>query len=484
MKIVVLGGGTAGYFTALYCKQLFPSYSITVIQNEEIGAIGVGEATTPIIIDFLNFLNIDPIAMMREIGGTVKNGIKFTDWNGDGKSYYHPFRERNDLGHFSIDPFFAADCSDYYLRHLVNKGLDFNEYTYGALLSNENKIDIVNLYYALHFDANRLSQFLKKTAADREIRIIDGNYKDVETDNNGFINKVLLDDGQVKCDFLFDCSGLARLIIGKHFKEEWISYKSFLPMKKAIPFHLPADAEKKPYTESIAMPNGWMWKIPLVDRTGGGYVFDSDYITPEEAQKEAEDYLGHPVKVSRVIDFDTGRFKNIWVKNCMAVGLSTGFLEPLEATSLHVTITQLQKLTHFINTMHVYDQNSVELYNKLIVETMDVNAEFVYLHYITRRTDTQFWKDLKIKYPPPNNFKKILDIIHQGNIRFIDLANQDAFPLCAYLSVCNGLELFENRININGYENLYPSVDQYKATLDEYQKNAISLNDFLNQGSL
>jgi tryptophan halogenase len=484
MKIVIVGGGTAGYFTALYCKTVFPSYSITVIQNEEIGAIGVGEATTPMIIDFLYSLNIDPIAMMREIGGTIKNGIKFENWNGDGKSYYHPFKERNELGHFSITPYFSADCSEYYLRHLVRNGLDFNEYTYGALLSNENKIDITNLYYALHFDANRLSTFLKKTAADRGIRILNGNYKDVETDSNGFINKVLLDDGQVKCDFLFDCSGLARLIIGKHFKEEWISYKPFLPMKKAIPFHLPAEKETKPYTESIAMPHGWMWKIPLVDRTGAGYVFDSDYITPEQAQKEAEDWLGHPVNVSRVIDFDAGRFKNFWVKNCIAVGLSTGFLEPLEATSLHVTMTQLHKLTHFINTMHIHDQDSVDVYNKSLAKTMDINSEFVYLHYITRRADTDFWKELKTKYPPQTDFKKILKVIQQGNVGFIDIGNQDAFPLWAYFNVCNGLELFDDNTNIKGYENLYPSVDQYKVTLDEYQRKAMSLNDFLNQGIL
>lgn len=481
MKIVVLGGGTAGYFTALYCKTIFPTYSVTVIQNEEIGAIGVGEATTPIIVDFLRSLNINPISMMQEIGGTIKNGIKFENWNNDGKSYYHPFKEKNELGHFNIIPFFSGDCGDYYLRHLVNKGLDFNEYTYGALLSNENKVDIDNLFYALHFDANKLSGFLKKTATDRGIRIINGNYKSVETDNNGFINTVLLDDGQVKCDFVFDCSGLARLIIGKHFKEEWISYKSYLPMKKAIPFHLPTEEVTKPYTRSISMPHGWMWQIPLQDRIGAGYVFDSDYITAEQAQKEAEEYLGHPVNVSRVIDFDTGRFKNFWVKNCLAVGLSTGFLEPLEATSLHVTITQLQKLVQFINTIHVHDQNSVDLYNKLLAETMDVNSEFVYLHYITQRNDTEFWRDLQTKYPPPEDFKKTLEIIRQGNIRYIDLANGDAFPLCAYLNVCNGLGLFEEGINIKGYENLYPSVDHYKVILDEYCNRAIPLNNFLNE---
>lgn len=252
-------------------------------------------------------------------------------------------------------------------------------------------------------------------------------------------------------------------------------------MKKAIPFHLPNEADIKPYTRTISMPHGWMWQIPLADRIGAGYVFDSDYITPEQAQKEAEEYLGHPVKVSRVIDFEAGRFKNFWIKNCVAVGLSTGFLEPLEATSLHVTISQLQKLILFINTMHVHDQESVDLYNKLIAETMDANLEFVYLHYITKRSDTEFWRNLKKNYPPPEKFKKTLEVIRTGNIRFMNVAQGDAFPLFSYFMICNGLGLFEEGINITGYENLYPNVDQYKLLLDEYRNRATLHTDFLNK---
>lgn len=479
MNIVVLGAGTAGWLTALYCRKVYPGSSVTVIQNKKIGIIGVGEATTPPFVSFLRFLDIDPLQVIKEIGGTIKNGISFENWNGDGKKYFHGFHERGPLDPFSLLPHFSQDCYDYYIRHLLDKGLDFNEYIYCNKLSYQDKVDLDNIAYAMHFDTNKMSIFLENESKYRNIRLVDGNYKDVKVDENGFIKTIVLEDQEVNADFVFDCSGLSRLIIEKHFKEEWISYRKHLPMDSAIPFHIPQDESIHPYTQAVSMPHGWMWKIPLQDRYGAGYVFDSTYIDAEHAQQEAEEYLGIKLNVSRSIKFEAGRFSRYWIKNCIAVGLSASFIEPLESTSIHLTISQLKLLTQFINHTYEYNENSIKKYNELVTKNMDEVLHFVYLHYLCKRNDTEFWKNFRKNYPVPEKFASMLELVKENNIRFLDtfIVTQDnAFSMYSYYVVSQGLDLFEKSVNIKGYENLKPSVEEYKPIVERYLKNAITHN--------
>ena len=483
-KIVILGGGTAGWLTAMYIKQTMPDSEVTVIQNKKVGIIGVGEATTPPFVDFLKILNINPYDFLREVGGTIKNGISFENWSGTDKKYFHPFKARtgSKFDEFKVPPFFGYNCMDYYIKKLIHEKLDLNDYDYSVLLSCNNKVDPDNIVGAFHFDTNRASEYFEKQGVRRGIRIVNDNFTGVEEDDNGFITAIKLDNVKLDCDFVFDCSGLARLIIGKHYHTEWYSYKKHLPMSSAIPFYLENGDNIKPYTLAIAMPHGWMWQIPLQHRVGAGYVFDANYITAEQAKQEAEEYLGQTIEVSKVIKFESGRFEQVWVKNCIAVGLSAGFIEPLESSSIHIAVTQLQTFAHFINHMFVHNENSTITYNTLISQCNDEILNFIYLHYLNERTDTAFWRNFKADYPPPENIKHTLALIQESNLRYQDtsyVTQNNAFNLYSYLHVCQGLNLFKKPIDIFGFDNVTPSIAEYKNTIDESVRVAQTHNEFL-----
>ena len=482
-NITVLGGGTAGWLTALYFKKIFPSSTVKIIYNQKVGIVGVGEATTPPFIHFIKFLGIDPYDALKFAGGTIKNGISFENWNGDNKKYFHPFKTCNEMNPWSLKPFFEGDCGDWYLKHLISKKLDFNEYVYPTKLAYKNKVDLNNVSFAVHFDTNKMSEYLELYGKKLGVEIINDNFKDVNTDDNGFITELILDHQRVQSDFVFDCSGFARLLIENHFKVKWKSYKKHLPMKSAIPFYLQNEAEIKPYTEAIALPHGWIWKIPLQHRIGSGYVFDSDYITPEQAKQEAENHLGVDLDVTRCIEFEAGRFEKYWVKNCIAIGLSSSFIEPLESSSIHMTIIQLKSLVQFINTMHEHQEKSVERYNKLCTEHMDEILYFVYLHYITKRKDSKFWLNFQNDYPVPEKYHDVLELVKANEIRYFDtytsITNDNQFSLYSYLCVCDGLELFDKDINLKGYENLRPSINDYKYIIDQRLKQSITHNQFI-----
>jgi|TARA_R110000824_G_scaffold147083_2_gene316432 tryptophan halogenase len=482
-KIVVLGGGTAGWMTALFCRQTFPSASITVIENTSLGTIGVGEGTTVGFVNFLNSLEIDEFDVMREAKGAIKSGISFENWNGDNKKYFHSFRGQ-DI--FSIQPHFKQGCWEYYYKTLIKEGLDFNEYVYPAKLAYRNELDLYNIPIALHIDTFKLGICLSKAGADRNIVCVDGNFNHVEVDENNFIKKLCLDDGRdFECDFVFDCSGFAKLLIGKYYKVPWVSYKDYLPMKKAIAFNLESEEDIKPYTQAIAMKYGWMWKIPIPDRIGVGYVLDSDYVSDEEAIDEAQQFLGQPISNVRSIPFESGKCEQVWVKNCIAIGLAANFLEPLEATSLDLVTLQLTTLTEFINHFFTYNENSVSMYNEIISAQMDGTSYFIYLHYLTKRKDSEFWQTFQERYPVPQEFEGVLNLIYENNLRERNLLDLKAFQLVGrtlirpfslvdYLEICNGLEIFKQPIDMDGYEKLIPSVEEYKERNDANIRNPTS----------
>jgi tryptophan halogenase len=415
-NIIVLGGGTAGWLTALFINKKITDCSVTLIEGETIGSIGVGEGTTPSIINFLRSIDIDPIDLINNINGTIKNGISFENWNGDNKKYFHSFATKNNLFNFSVYPIFGYDCYNFYLKNLIKKKLDFNDYVYPAKLSYENKIDLENITYAIHFDTNNFSNYLKPIAVKRGIKFIKGDFKDVIKDKNNFIKSILLTNGiNLNCDFVFDCSGFARLLIEKNYKEEWISYREYLPVNKAIMF--PREYKKEedifPYTKATALKNGWVFEIPLQHRVGRGYIFDDRYINENQAIDEVEKTFNEKIEVKKIINFKSGRSKNCWVKNCIAIGLSYSFIEPLEATSIWTTTEQLNVLSHFFDNMFIENKNSIKLYNEINNNNLDKILNFIYLHYITKRKDSEFWINIK-NYVPPKTFENQLESIKIG----------------------------------------------------------------------
>lgn len=400
-KYVVVGGGTAGWLTALYLNKIIPYSDVTVIASSEIGILGAGEGTTPHFISFLKELEIDEQSIIDNAKGTIKKGIKFTNWNGDGNHYSHPFFDDK---------------------------------------------------HALHFNANLLASHLKDIAISRGVKFIDDEVIRINNNKNGEIESFdLKSDINYPCDFVFDCSGFKRLVIGKHYHSNWISYSNKLPVNRAMPFFLPNDNVNFPdYTESIAMKHGWVWKIPVQGRYGCGYVFDSHYATDEEIKQELKEYLQQEIVSPKMFSFNAGFFEQTWIKNCIAIGLSAGFTEPLEATSIWTSIFSLYEFNKFKDGIIYKNKDSVVEYNEMIKSLNSDMSNFIHLHYLTNRNDTNFWKEFSDKNPSPefiDNFKGLfkkttptsydmdyLHLIEKGRPNYLR-----TFDIRSWLSIANGI---------------------------------------------
>ena len=479
MKIVIVGGGTAGWLTALYAKKLFKNDHITLIESQDIPIIGVGEATTPHIIDFLEELHIDFVDVIKNTDGTIKNGISFEDWNGDGKKYLHGFSVRNEANPFVLDNS-KSNFYDVYLRYLIQNKLSFLKNTYTPLISYENKINLKNQSFALHFDASKLSNYLSKLSINRGIEHIIDEYECCEQDENGFIKKIKTKNHLLDVDFVFDCSGFQKLFIGNLFKDRWIDYQNHLPMKKAVLFPTKITSSK-PYTTARAMKYGWVFEIPLQNRTGRGYIFDSDYISIDQACEELKTVYDE-VEPLRTIDFSAGRFTNSWIKNCIGLGLSTNFVEPLESTSIFVTIGQLKLLKKFKENICNQDESEIKKFNDIIGNNNDAILKFIYLHYLTKRNDSNFWLEFKDKNIPPQGMDLILTDIENGQLNENSLPKNtsSAFNLESYLHICNGLEMYsEQNINLP----IFPNHHLYSMILhlDQVKNNELSHSIFISK---
>lgn len=480
-KFVILGGGTAGWITSHWIRMLFPEDDISVVYSEKHGTIGVGEATTPQMVEFLQGIGVDLRHFLKTVGGTIKHGISFENWNGDGNKFLHPYIEK--IVDFSVPPVFQHSGWDFYNKLLISKELPINDYLYQAKLAYENKIDLGNTAFAVHFDTYKFAEYLKEFALTKNITIIEGNFKSAELKENGNIKQINLEDQSIECDFVFDCSGFAKLLVKELYKEEWISYRTHLPMNKAISFWIDHDDDKiPPYTAAIAMKYGWVWKIPLQERFGCGYVYDSNYIDEHQAQQEAEEFFKQKLNVRKVIDIDAGRLRNAWVKNCIAVGLSSNFIEPLESTSIWLELALLNNLKHFLNEIDEQNENSIQLFNEIIGNEVDEKMNFVYLHYMTKRNDSEFWKEFREKHPMPPRLKKLWPYIRENNLRYYqvnDAMCPAKFPLMSYLWICNGLGLFEDTGDITCYERVEPNPEIYKLIIDDYTSRAHDQKTFL-----
>ena len=481
-KFVIVGAGTAGWITAHYVRALFPNDEVTIVYSETKGIVGVGEATTPHMVNFLESIGIDLLHFLKHVGGSIKHGISFENWNGDGKRYLHPFVEH--ITDFSMPGLFSHDCWDLYNQLLISKGMPVDNYIYQAKLINENKIDLNHTNFAVHFNTYKFAEYLKWFAEDsqKDIKMIEGEVTSFEQDLDGNIKKIILDSQSIDCDFVFDCSGFSKLIIGNLFKQEWVSYRKHLPMNKAISFWTDAEDPLPPTTSAIAMKYGWVWKIPLQDRTGCGYVYDSNYINAEQAQHEAEELFGQSLDVRKIIDIDAGRFENVWVNNCIAVGLSGNFIEPLESTSIWLELALLDNFKHFLNQVDEPNQHSINLFNQLIRNEVDEKMRFVYLHYMTKRSDSNFWKEFRQKHPMPEQLEEIWPHIENNSLRYHQFKTSmcpASFPLMSYLWICYGLGLIKSPENMQVYDRISPSLEEYKTIIDNWVKTAPDQRKFL-----
>lgn len=457
-NFTIVGSGTAGWITALFLSRNYPWANITVISSSDIGILGAGEGVTPHFSSFLNKVGIDVTDVIKYCKGTFKNGIKFTNWNGDTRSYFHPFRDEGSFDAFKITDFDGSGVSAIALDRMVNAN-SLDECVFSAHASEKNltkftpnsqlaRKSVLGHYdslgtFALHFDAVLLAKYLKRVAVSKRVRYIDDEVDKVITDEEGYINGLQTVSGDIyDTDFVFDCSGFKRLIIGKHFNAPFKSYKESLPVNKAMPFFIDHDnTNVPPYTEAIAMKHGWVWKIPVEGRFGCGYVYDSDLVSDEQILEEIKETFGENIESPRTFEFEAGYYETPWVKNCIAIGLSAGFVEPLEATSI---MTSLLSLSEFIpNTLGniLKDEYYINRYNNNVAKINNDNFEFVFLHYLTKREDTEFWRSFKDR-PIPDGIQKFLEECKYTipNTKFLRSINE-IFETNSWHCVAKGLRL-------------------------------------------
>jgi tryptophan halogenase len=398
-RVVIVGGGTAGWLSAtMMSGVLGKSTQITLVESEEIGIVGVGEATIPPLVTLFSELGLNEPHLMAAVQGTYKLGIEFVDWSAKGATYSHAFGK---LGHdIGLAPFYQAWLSenlggdtgplwDFSLNHLASKGARF------AHLDRIKDTPLAGLTYALHFDAGLLAGYLRERCEARGVTRREGRVVDVSLrSEDGFIESVTLADGEtIAGDLFIDCSGFRGLLIEGALQSGYDDWSSFLPCDQAIAVPCASSGPLLPYTRATARDAGWQWRIPLQHRIGNGHVFCSAFLGEDEATQTLMANLdGAPLADPRPLRFTTGRRRSSWVKNCLALGLAAGFMEPLESTSIHLVQSGM---TRFLKVFPDKRFNPVTTarYNRATEHEYELIRDFLVLHYkATQRDDTPFWR--------------------------------------------------------------------------------------------
>ena len=403
VKVVVLGGGTAGWMSAAaLAKLLGDLVEVELVESQDIGIVGVGEATLPHIRGFVERLGIDEAAFIKATHATYKLGIDFRDFGRIGESYVHPF------GSFGEE--FAGVGFHHYWLELQRQGRasPLGHYSLAVEASLSNKFrppaddtSLASTYgYAYQFDATLFGPFMREFGLGIGVRRTEGKVVEVRQDPaNGNVTTLVLEDGRtIDGDLFVDCSGFRSLLLGQTLGEEWEDWSPWLPCDRAaaMPCAYVRD-EIEPYTQVIGMPGGWRWRIPLQHRVGNGYVFASAFLSEDEAcARIAAAAEGEPLADPRVLRFRAGRRSRSWSHNVIAVGLSSGFLEPLESTSIYLAQMAITYLIELFPVGGLIDPADRDEFNRLVDMEYDRVRDFLILHYhATVRDDSEFWNHVR-----------------------------------------------------------------------------------------
>jgi flavin-dependent dehydrogenase len=421
-RVVIAGGGTAGWMTAAYLKAAFGDrVSVTVVESSRVGSIGVGEATFSYIRHFFEFLQLREEDWMPYCNATYKLAVRFEDWRAPDSHFYHPFEQAHSIDGFPLTDWwlrlrpsdrFDLDC--FVIPALCDAGMS-PRYQDGSL-SDQDFVEAEGLSrgqtmseqqggsqfpYAYHFEASLLAKLLSSYATDRGVAHVVDDIEHVALDERGFIDHLqTAEHGAIPGDLFVDCTGFRSLLLGSALGEPFVSFQDYLPNDRAVALQVPlgeSDRDFRPCTTATAQDAGWIWTIPLRSRIGTGYVYSGDYCDPDTAERTLREFVG-----PRSDDVDAnhirmriGKSRRSWVKNCVAIGLASGFVEPLESTGIfliHHAIEQLVK--YFPMTGH--DVRTRTLYNRSVGHVIDGIMEFLVLHYASAaRSDTPYWKDAK-----------------------------------------------------------------------------------------
>ncbi|WP_031220566.1 tryptophan halogenase family protein [Asticcacaulis benevestitus] len=442
-RLVIVGGGTAGWMTAAFLTRFFSplQMSITLIESTEIGTVGVGEATIPPIRAFNHSLGINEAEFMRATQATFKLGIEFRGWREPGHTYMHPFGYTGaKINGQSFHPFWIR-------ARQMGQGHAFAEYSLNTLAAYAGKFDWPSadpsspkstLAYAYHFDAALYAAYMRRLSETRGVQRLEATITHAKRSaEDGGIDTLCLSDGrEVAGDFFFDCSGFRALLIGEAMNVPFEDWSNHLPANRAVAIPSGVSQDILPYTQATAQSAGWHWRIPLQHRTGNGYVYASDFISDEAAAASLLQALDAPPMADpRVLKFTTGHRKAFWVKNCLAIGLSGGFLEPLESTSIHLIQNALTRLSSVFPTRRI-DGVSARLYNRVMSEEFETIRDFLIFHYhVNGRQGEPMWDYLRHMSIPSSLAEKIDLFCERGLTSF---PNQTVFQEENWMSVMLG----------------------------------------------
>lgn len=448
-EIVIVGNGTAGVICASYLKTYWKErVKITLIHDSSKPIIGVGESTTPSIFEYLKFIGISSLELLKFTNTTLKLGIKFKNWKNDNKYFYHNFLEPNVQDNPLNKTYFLSSAYSILNNNFDNDFYLQNHFTENHLLPKQFPNDTL---HALHIDANKFSQYVLKKFKSK-IQIIDSSIENVALNNNSIDYLVLKNGQKVKADLFIDSTGFSKILFN-HLNPEWIDMKKYLPLNRAIPNPIKKTYSYIPtYTLAESTKDGWIWQVPLQDRFGSGYLYSSEFTNDEQALNQFNKWLikNHKTELqnNKIIEYECGYFKDQWIGNCVAIGLSSGFIEPLESTAIHTSIRQAFYIANFYNLK--INEFSRKKYNQKIRNVYETIFNFIRLHYYTKRTDSPFHL-----YMNENTPKWITELEEKVNDNFINhydfYDNDDLFTTINYITLLNGLNIIKNKDGIKNY---------------------------------
>ena len=441
-RLLIVDGGTAGWMAAAwFSRMLGPGLDeLVVVESDEIGTVGVGEATVPSFRKFNSIVGADEDQLIRETHATFKLGIEFVHWGKIGDRYYHPFgpngRSLNGI------PFHSVWLNSLGTGH----GRPIADYNLQALACEQGKFmrptgensPLSTINYAFQFDAGLYAGFLRRLAERRGVTRVEGKVVEVrQRAEDGFIDKVVLESGKVlEADFFIDCSGFRGLLIEKTLKTGFVDWSHWLPCDRAVVLPCRSDGGLAPFTRATAHEAGWTWRIPLQHRTGNGHVYSSAFTSDERALEVLHANLdAEPMGEPRQIRFQTGRRTAFWVKNCVAIGLAGGFLEPLESTSIYLIQGAIGRLQVLFPDQD-FEQADIDCFNKESIKEFEDIRDFIIFHYkMTQRDDSPFWNYCRTMDAPERITERIRLFESRGRI-FED--NREQFGLSSWLAVMFG----------------------------------------------
>jgi tryptophan halogenase len=446
-RIVVVGGGAAGWMAALAFVTGLPGRSVELVESEEIGIVGVGEATFPSIRDYNRLVGIDEAEFLRATNGTYKLGIEFRDWRVRGEGYFHTF---GDFGSLTApNPLWGHHrrLNDPSLGSLGTQCLPTVMAMQGRFVVPARNDDGTEPFkYAYHFDATLYAGYLRRLALARGARRTEGRIVEVLRREDGSVGSVRLSDGrEVAGDLFIDCSGFASLLLGRALGEPFVDFSRWLPVDRA--WACPSTRSGSalaPYTRATALEGGWAWRIPLQSRTGHGHVFSTRYISEERAREQLLQQLdGEPLAEPRLLKFTTGHRARFWVHNVVALGLASGFLEPLESTSILLIQSGLGRLMTLLSGGAPIDDTAVEVYNRAAVRQFVRIRDFIVLHYcLTRRHDSALWRDMATMALPETLAFKLHGWRQACTLHEYD---EEGFDATSWLAVHAGMQHWPER---------------------------------------